>query len=258
MSPRVDTLLRALLLAGLSALLLACTSAQERQDLHDASDINVRLGVGYLQKGRLDDALVKLRKALEQASDNAQAHSSIALVYEQSGKQDEAREHYEEALDLNPEDGATRNNYAALLCRSGEPQAAEPHFLRAIQTRGYRTRAQALENLGVCAMQIPDLEKAENYLRQALKIDPRLSKALLQMARLSAEKQQYLSGRAYLQRYQAVKSMTPAALWLGIHVEKKLGNAAQVSEYETRLLRRFPNARETRWLLEARPRQRGP
>ena len=242
--------MRILTIVLLSILLLACASAQDKRDADRIAKSNVELGIGYLRQGKTDAALEKMQRALKASPDSPDVHSSIALVYQQMNELENSKRHYERALELQPENGVIHNNYAALLCRMGKPLEAEPHFLQAIKSRGYHTPAQALENLGICLFQIPDYEKAEEYLRQALQIDPQLPKALLEMARISLVKERFMSGRAYLQRFQAVAQMTPEALWLGIQVETKLGDKQAVSNYETQLLRKFPDSDQTKQLLD--------
>lgn len=251
-------MLRKLLIACVCTFLVACagTSSERKENQYRLADTNMRLGVGYLQQGRIDDALEKLQKALAAVPDFPEAHSSIALVYERMNNTEKAAYHYEQALSLKPEDGATHNNYAVFLCGQGEFAKAEEHFMRALTSRGYNTPAQAWENLGACSLQIPDLEKAETYFRKALQIDPKLPVALLNMARISLEKQRYLSVRAYLQRYEEVRPLGAEGLWLGIQVEDKLGDQEAVRRYATLLLKRYPDANETRQMLEAGYNQR--
>jgi type IV pilus assembly protein PilF len=241
---------RVLLIVGLSFLLLACASAQQQKTNHKIAESNVRLGVGYFQQGKIEAALEKIKKALKAEPDYPDAHSSIALVYQQLDEDEKAKEHYEIALDLQPKNGIIHNNYATLLCKMGKPLIAEPHFLQAINSRGYRTTALALENLGACLMQIPELDKAEKYLRQSLQLNPKLPGALLQMVRVALERKRYMSGRAYLQRYQEVAKMDPSSLMLGIQVESNLGDKKTVLDYETQLRRNFPDSNETRELME--------
>lgn len=248
--------MRNLIIVCICLLLLACTSAQKKEETFKKAEINLQLGVRYLEQGRVDDALEKIKKALRFEPDYPEAHSSIAEVYRRIEEPEKSREHYERALELLPDSGRIHNNYAILLCGMGEYQEAEPHFLSAINSRGYRTQAEALENLGVCMMRIPDLEKAEKYLRQALRINPRLPRALLKMARIGLEKGRYMSGRAYLQRFQEVVAMNPESLWLGIQVERKLGDKKAAQEYETQLRRTFPDSEETKLLLETESRKK--
>lgn len=235
---------------GMSLFLLACVSAQQQKNTYRIAESNLQLGVGYFQQGKTEAALVKILKALEAFPDYPEAHSSIALVYQQLDEHEKSRKHYEIALELQPGNGVIYNNYGTLLCKIGKPLEAEPHFLQALKSRGYRTPAAALENLGVCFMQVPDFDKADKYLRQALKINPRLPGALLQMAHISFEKKRYMSSRAYLQRLREVAAMGPGGLWLGIKVEKKLGDEEAVQMYGTQLRRKFPDSNETQQLLQ--------
>jgi type IV pilus assembly protein PilF len=252
--------LRLLLLTTLSLSLFACatTQDQEREDKarFRIADTNVRLGLGYLRQGRDEAALEKLQKAVDAMPEYAEAHSSIALVFERLDQNDKAGEHYQRAVELKPKDGSIQNNYAVFLCAQGEFEKAEKHFLNAINNRRYRTPAQAMENLGVCMLRIPDWEKAETYLRKALRMDSKLPGALLQMARVSVKKKKLMSGRAYLQRYQEVAPLGPDGLWLGIQVEEKLGGKDAVHDYKTLLRQKYANSNEMRLLLEAEERER--
>ncbi len=243
---------RVLTIVSLSFLLLACAGTQQQEDNHKIAESNWRLGVGYFRQGKVEASLEKFKKALKAVPDYPEAHSSIAVVYQELGEDEKAREHYETALELRPENGDIHNNFANLLCKIGQPLEAERHYLQSLDSRGYRTPAQALENLGICIMQVPDYGKAEKYLRQALQLNPKLPGALLQMVRIGIEKKRYMSGRAYLQRYQEVAKMNPPSLMLGIQVEKKLGDKKAVMDYESQLRRNFPDSNETKKLLESK------
>jgi len=239
----------------LTAILPGCASVIEKKKAErkvmSIADTNLRLGLGYLQQGRVEAALEKLQKAIIVKPDYAEAHNGIALAYGQLDENEKAEAHYLQAMELSPKDGSILNNYAVFLCGNGRQVASEKYFLRAIKSRNYRTPAEALENLGICVLQIPDAGKAEIYLRKALRMNPRLRGALLNMARISVNKGRAMSGRAYLQRYQELSSLGADGLWLGIQVEKKMGDVDAVRDYENRLHRFFPDSQELRWLLES-------
>ena len=234
-------------------LLNACAStAQDKDDKNfQIADTNLRLGVGYMRQGRYEDALAKLQKAVEAKRDYPEVHTALAMVYERLFEYDKAGHHYREAIDLKPDDGGNYNNYGVFLCRRGEFKKADKYFVKAIETPRYKTPERALENAGACAKQIPDLEKAEEYLRKALSIEPRLPLALSEMADLMFQKQNYMSARAYLQRFGEVSKYTPQSLWLGIQTERKLGDDQAEARYAKLLQSQYPDSLEfKRWLEE--------
>jgi type IV pilus assembly protein PilF len=245
--------MRLVLLISIVILLNACASTGTNKEDKDfqIADTNLRLGVGYMRQGRYEDALEKLQKAEQAKSDYADVHSALAMVYEHLLEYDQAGHHYRRAIDLKPEDGAHYNNYGVFLCRQGEYKKADKYFTKAIETPRYKTPERAMENAGACAKLIPDLEKAEKYLRNALSINSKLPLALSEMADLMYQKKNYMSTRAYLQRFGEVSRYTPQSLWLGIQTERKLGDDKAEARYAKLLKTQYPDSLEfKRWLEE--------
>jgi len=242
-----------ILLTVVILLLGGCASTTQNKDDKDfqIADTNLRLGIGYMRQGRYEDALEKLLKAEAAKSDYADVHSALGMVYERLLEYDKADHHYEKAIHYKPEEGGHYNNYGAFLCRRGDYTKADKNFQKAIKTPRYRTPELALENAGACAKLIPDLEKSEEYLRKALSINPKLPLALSEMADLMYQKQNYMSTRAYLQRYGEVSKFTAKSLWLGIQTERKLGDQQAEARYAKLLQSQYPDSLEfKRWLEE--------
>ena len=210
-----------------------------------------QLGVGYYEQGNLEVALEKLKKAIEVKPDYAPAHSAIALVYKEMRLYDLAEEHYREAISLNDENGGTYNNYGVFLCQIDRPEEAEKYFLKAVNLPLYRTPELAYENAGACMRRVPDAKKAETYLDLALDINPRLPTALINMAEIRFEQNRFLSSRAYLQRFEAVSPHSAASLWLGIRIERKLGDKNAEANYKKQLQSNFPKSRQFKMMLNS-------
>ena len=73
------------------------------------------------------------------------------------------------------------------------------------------------------------------------------------MSQLSYDKKNYLSARAYLQRYLAVSRHSAASLWLGIRIENILGDKDALSSYKLSLKNNFPDSTEASRLGEMGP-----
>ena len=237
-------------------LLVGCQAgpipeSAEPQNVSRLAELYTQLGIGYLREGKYDIASRRLNRALELEPKYAAAHHAMALLQEQLKQTKESELHYRRAIELDPADSEALNNYGRFLCTQGRLDEAEARFLTAVDNPLYETPQAAFSNAGVCLYQAGNLDRAETYLRQALQADPKLPTALLTMAELSLAKERHLPARAYLQRYLEVAPHSPRSLWLGIQVERELGDRNTVSSYALLLKAKYPDAQETRLLLES-------
>ncbi len=200
------------------------------------------LGLGYLRQGKFDQALVKLKRALELNSKDPDSNHYIAEVYKQLGEIKEANRYFDKAADLDPKNPMLLNNYGAFLCEQSRFVDAEKYFLRAATLPRYQTPELAYENLALCAQRMNDPVQAETYFRKALAINSKLQKSLYQMAQLSYDNKEYLKARAFVQRYQEGMEPSELGLKLAIKIEAALGNEAALQEYRQRLKSHFPDA----------------
>lgn len=233
--------------AALAAVLLlaACSSAPKKEpDKPDPAEIYVHKGVQYMESGQLEFALQDLRHAIELDDKNVEAQNSIAVLYERLNRPVEAEKHYQRAISLDGDNASTLNNYGRFLCGQGQYDKAMGYFEQVIGTKLYAFPWVALTNAGLCARASGKKEAGEEYLRKALEANPTFGPALLEMAKLSLDSRQYMSARAFLQRYEAGNQLAAEALWVGVQTENALGNAEAASEYLNALRSRFPDSRE--------------
>jgi type IV pilus assembly protein PilF len=216
-----------------------------------ASEINLEIGIDHLRKGNLPQAKEKIDRALEQNPRNAKAQMAAGLLYDRLGETKKADAHFDRALALDPKNPELANNYAAFLCKNERYQRGEKFALQAATNPLYATPEIAYVNAGNCAQNAKDLKRAEGYYRQAIAAQPRFAAGLFALAELELQQQNYLSARAFLERYLAVSRTSPSTLWLGVRIERGLGNTAAANQYAQRLKNEFPSAAETRLLLQS-------
>jgi type IV pilus assembly protein PilF len=181
----------------------------------------------------------------------ANAHYTIALTYEQLQNSRLAEEHYREAVRVGPNNYDARNAYAVFLCRQEKFDEAVKQIDRALKIKEYDTRYVMLTNAGACMTRKPDYEKADEYFRAALTERPTHGEALVQMAAMKFKTEDYLSARAFLQRYLSTNKSSPDVLFLGIQIEEALQDDRASTDYTNQLLREFPASPEARLALSS-------
>ena len=216
-----------------------------------AAEINLELGVEHLRKGNLQQAKDKIDRALEQNPRYARAHLVAGMLYNRLGDQKQAESHYERAVSLEPKNPEFKNNYAVYLCQQKKYERGQKIALEAGADPLYKTPEVAYLNAGNCALSAGDMKTAEENFRKSLAAKPRFGEALFQMADLEYRQTEYMSARAFLERYLEVGRTSPATLWLGVRIERGLGNQAQAQHYAQRLKNEYPSASQTKELLES-------
>ncbi len=240
-------LFAAMLLGGCSS-----TSVREGVDTEKAAQANADLGLRYMMQGNYEVAMQKLNHALTFEPHHVPTHHYLAELYRRLERYEDADGHFRHALRYaEGEASSLHNNYGSFLCGQGRIDAGVKQFEEVLKNPVYPRRDQVYENLGLCLERKPDHEQAERFLRKGLELNSKAPKSLLAMARLSFAKENYLSTRAYLQRYSEVARHSPESLWLGIRVERILGDKDALASYGLSLKGNYPNAPETKLYLES-------
>jgi type IV pilus assembly protein PilF len=214
--------------------------------------IHTELAAAYYQAGNPAVALEEVRIALEADPDYVQAYSVRGLIRAQLKENAKAEEDFQRALRIAPKNPDINNNYGWFLCETGQPRQSIQYFLNAVKDPLYETPEVAYANAGKCALKAGDMDGAQEYLLQSL----RLAKSQAPETRYQLANVFYLRGnldesKVYLN--EAVKAMeppTPEALWLGIRLERKLGNKAGEGSYASQLRSRYPTSKEYQLFLK--------
>ena len=214
----------------------------------EAAQANLNLGVGYLQQGRPDAAVDALQRALSLNPRLVDAHSTLAVAYDQLEEFELAETHHERATRMAPDNADAQNRYAVFLCRQGRWTDAEEHFQRAIDDRRYVNRNMTMLNAATCARSAEALEASERYFRGVLEDEPANIAALEGMVDLSIRSENFLQGRAFMQRLFASTQPSAAHLLFCYVIESQLGDSRAAGTCAADLRTRFPDAPEVRRL----------
>lgn len=246
--------------AFVAACLLALPAAAQ-QELADpvleAGRINARLAMEYLKREQLLVARDKVEKALLQNPRDVTVQLAAGLVYERLLEKQRAEKHFRQALRADADSPEAQNALGAFFCRNGQHAKGQEMFLKAAQNPVYRTPEVAYTNAGVCARSAGRLERAEQYLRQALALRTDYPETYVQLAGVSHERGSYLQARAFIERYLAIAPPSPDVLLLGYQIEAAMKDTAAATGFAERLRKEFPDSPQMRALDDLERRNRG-
>jgi protein O-mannosyl-transferase len=90
------------------------------------------LGIIFLDKGQLDEAISKLQAAIDLRPENAPAHDNLAKALLKKGEVSEAMVHYRKFLELEPANVEARNTLGTALIQQGHVREAIEQWQEAL------------------------------------------------------------------------------------------------------------------------------
>jgi tetratricopeptide (TPR) repeat protein len=85
----------------------------------DSHIVHLNLGLAYKEAGKLDEAALEYKKALEIKPDYGAAHNNLGIIHDLQGRLDEAAGEYRKALELNPSLVIAHNNLGVIYFKQG-------------------------------------------------------------------------------------------------------------------------------------------
>lgn len=231
------------------AVLIALSSlgAAQATDLHEAARVHTQLAGAYYARGQYGVALEEIKAAREDYSDYAPSYSVEGLIYMDLREFDKADQAFLHALRLTPEDPDANHNYGFFLCNRREKYTESLHyFIAAIKNPLYSTPQKSLQMAGLCALKAGDVTAAEDYLRQADRIEPDSLPTTLGLAKLALRRGEPATAQTLLRRPSVKNAASAEAVWLSLQAEHRLGHADVVTGLGRELQNRFPDSDEAR------------
>lgn len=255
------------LLAALAAILLlgGCTASKRTaeqsaeqpvsqqtatSDSRQRAKVHTELGTLYMQRGNMGVALEEARAALSADPAYAPAYNLQGLVHMQLREDQTAESNFEKALSVAPLDPEINNSFGWFLCQTGRERRSMQYFLTAIKSPLYATPALPYTNAGICSMRIKDDKSAEDYFVRALRLDGSNDRALYFLADITYRHGRIAAARLHLQELHKIANPSPESLWLGVRIERKLGDREAEARLASQLRRRFPGSQEQQMLMQ--------
>ena len=204
------------------------------------------LAAGYYERGQMDIALDELNLAVALDLNYAPAYNVYGLVYSVLGEDRKAEQNFERALTLAPSDSDIHHNWGWYLCQHKREREALEQFDIAVRNPLYKTPEIALVNAGRCAITLGEMRVAETYFRRALVAKPGYELAAYGLALIAYKEARYPDARNWMKGVMQTSNPQPEVLYLGMCVERKLGDRQSEQSYISQMRNRYPDASETK------------
>ena len=133
------------------------------------------LGALLKQTGRTVESLAPMRKSVQLAPQDAQAHTNLGLTLKELGKLEEAEASHADAIALEPNFSKAHYNLGNTLKELGRLQDAEASYTRAIALEP--NFAEAHGNLGNTLQKLGRFQDAESSYTRAIALKPNFIEA---------------------------------------------------------------------------------
>lgn len=205
-------------------------------------NLHTRLGIGYLQQGRLAAAHEEIEYALKLDSNSSGANHAMALLQIELGEPNLVDQHFEKALAGDPKDLSARNDYGMYLCESGRIEAGIEELKMVLLDPLNDAPYKGQYTIAVCFSKKKQYQKAAHHLSTALAARPENRFILYESAVVSYELGKFLSARGYLERYLEHGTPSADSLLLAVKNELRLGSNELVQLYAYQLRSKYPTS----------------
>jgi type IV pilus assembly protein PilF len=219
-------------------------------DARQRAKAHVDLGMRYMDQGRYSVALDEARLSLKADPAYPLGYNLLAVVDMLLGENAAADENFQQALRLAPSDPDINNNYGWFLCRTGRQQQSLQHFNTASRSPLYQTPVKPLLNGGICALSMGDDKVAEDFLLRAQRADPSKLDAQFLLASICYRGGRIEEAKRRIDDLHQATEPTAETLWLGLRIERKLGDRDAEGRYAGQLRRKFKSSGEYQKLMQ--------
>jgi type IV pilus assembly protein PilF len=209
------------------------------------------LGAAYFQQNNYEVALSEFKQAIQIDANYAPAYNGLAMVRAALGEDAEAEKNFTRSIQIQPNNSESHNNFGIFLCARQRYDESISHFLSAVKNPLYATPYLAYANAGICSVRKNDIKNAEIYFNKALAIEPLTHSAAQPLADIQFKRGDVALAKKTLQN-ALLSNPSPETLWLGIRIERILGDKDNEASYALLLRQRYPDSPQTRLLLSGK------
>ncbi len=206
--------------------------------------LRLELAAAYLDKGQTTDALDHVKQSIAADPNMADAYSLRGLIYMRMNEMGLAEESFKRALSLNPRSASVQHNYGWLMCQTKRYAESVQMFTSALANPNYGERAKTWMAQGLCQQRAGERAEAEASLMRSYELDAGNPIVAYNLSLLLFQRGDLVRSQFYVRRLNNSELANSESLWLGIKVERRLGNRDAMDQLGAQLKKRFAQSRE--------------
>jgi len=220
------------------------TTPYDETDVRRRARIRLELAAGYFQRGQVTVALDEVKQALNTDPSYADAYHLRGLIDMSLNDLPSAEENLRRAQSLKPGDPDILHNYGWLECQRQKFAEANQLFERAMAVPTYTSRSRTLMSQGICYDRAGRAGDAEQALLKSYELDASNLIVGYHLAALTLRRGDAKRAQFYIRRVNNAEHSNAESLWLGIKVERALGESVAMRQLGDQLRKRFPDSKE--------------
>lgn len=204
--------------------------------------IRLELALGYFEQGKTTIALDEIKQAIAADPTYPDAFSLRGLIYMRLNDFAVAEDSFKRALALKPRDSNVLHNLGWLKCQEAQYAQATTYFQQALANPLYGERAKTYMTQGLCEIKAGNAVAAEASLMKSYEFDAGNPITGYNLANLLFQRKEDARARFYIRRINNTEFANAESLWLGIKIERRMGDQAALAQLGNQLLKRFANS----------------
>ena len=215
-------------------------------EVHRLAKTRLQLAALHFEEGRAEVALGEIAQALQAYPRYVDAFNLQGWIYLSLQDYKNAHQSFVQALALRPGDADSLYNLGWVQCLQKQFTVADGNFDAALVAP--RASGQSVARIwlakGVCLRQAGQIDKDLQALEKANEIEPGSPAVAYNFADALLAQGEAERARFYVRRINNGQWASAQSLWLGIKVERSLGDRVAMRQLADQLHKRFPDSKE--------------
>ncbi|MFY3383964.1 type IV pilus biogenesis/stability protein PilW [Paracidovorax sp. MALMAid1276] len=222
----------------------ATFTASDEPESRRRARIRLELAANYFERGQTTVALDEVKQALAADPTYPDAFNLRGLIFMRMADFPQADDSFRRAMALRGNDPNIQHNYGWLLCQQQKFAEADAQFARAIANPAYTARGKTLMARGLCQSSAGQFAEAEQSLLKAYEVDAGNPVVGYHLASLLFRRGEHTRAQFYIRRLNNSELSNAETLWLGIKIERAIGDTVAMRQLADQLRKRYPESKE--------------